>query len=94
MRVPTLASLALLGAVCPVAAHQHHHEHTEGPFDPLRAPEFGEDSVEELERKWSFEVSWIRILFMKREMGETSSDLLKVGGGTSYLSQFKIPHAI
>jgi hypothetical protein len=56
MRVLTSASLVLVGLICWVGAHQHQHEHAEEGFDPLRAPEFGEDTVEELERKWSFEV--------------------------------------
>jgi hypothetical protein len=45
--------------------HEHEHEHVrrqgeegEQLFDPLRAPEYVKEEVEELERKWSFEVSF------------------------------------
>jgi hypothetical protein len=48
--------LTLLGMVCGVLGHSHHHHEEEGEFDPLRAPEYVKESVEELERKWSFEV--------------------------------------
>lgn len=50
-----LDTVALLGLVCGVVGHSHHHEEGER-VDPLAAPEYLKDSVEELERKWSFEV--------------------------------------
>ena len=61
MKFAPLTAVAL-GFCSGVIGHSHH-EHQEGgdgvasDFDPLRAPEFVQDSLEELERKWSFEVS-------------------------------------
>jgi len=46
-----------LGAVCGVVAHQHQHPGDEAQV-PLHEQEFVQDSAEELERKWSFEVSF------------------------------------
>jgi hypothetical protein len=44
-----------LGAVCGVVeGHQHHHG--EEAQVPLHEQEFVQDSADELERKWSFEV--------------------------------------
>lgn len=42
-------------AVCGVVAHQHQHGGEEAQV-PLHEQEFVQDSAEELERKWSFEV--------------------------------------
>lgn len=43
-----------------VLGHQHHsHDENDGGErnDPLKAQEYSRDTLEELERKWSFEVS-------------------------------------
>ena len=52
-----LNALLGLGAVCGVVveAHQHQH-HGDEAHVPLHEQEFVQDSAEELERKWSFEV--------------------------------------
>lgn len=45
-------------AVCEfVAGHNHGHEHGHEKEVPLHEREWIQDSKEELERKWSFEVS-------------------------------------
>lgn len=50
-----LKALLGLGAVCGVVeGHQHHHG--EEAQVPLHEQEFVQDTADELERKWSFEV--------------------------------------
>lgn len=59
MRIDKL-TLLVGGWVCGVAvAHSHHEEEAGGQFDPLAAPEYTKASVEELEKKWSFEVGFL-----------------------------------
>jgi hypothetical protein len=51
---------ACLGFVvlgCGVVGDHHDHEHGEEQV-PLHRQEYVQDPVEELERKWGFEVSW------------------------------------
>ena len=55
MRIDKL-TLLVGGLVCGVAVGHSHHEEEGGQFDPLAAPEYVKESVEELEKKWSFEV--------------------------------------
>lgn len=56
----------LIAGLCGVAlasAHDHHsHSHDTEPEIPLHEREFVQDSAEELERKWGFEVCFF-ILF-------------------------------
>ena len=55
MRFQNTALLALCG-VGFVKAHDHHHHRGEEVELPLHERQFKKDSVEELERKWGFEV--------------------------------------
>ena len=56
MRVQGFTTLALLGCSV-VAGHQHlEHEADREKQVPLHEQEYFQDSPEELERKWSFEV--------------------------------------
>lgn len=57
-------TLLVGGLVCGVAVGHSHHEKEGGEFDPLAAPEYVQESVEELERKWSFEVCLSISLFI------------------------------
>ena len=58
MRLSSFTALVLLMAGYGVAGHQHgHHGSADGgKHVPLHEREYIQDSVEELERKWSFEV--------------------------------------
>ena len=50
-----VAKLTLLGGLLGLGGGVVGHAHEE-VVDPLSAPEYVKESVEELERKWSFEV--------------------------------------
>lgn len=67
MRIPLTLGLALCGAVKAHSGGVHVHDHEregEGAFEsPLHEREWVKDSPEELERKWSFEVSSL-LLFL------------------------------
>jgi hypothetical protein len=52
------SALLLASAICGIAAHSHHGETGGANQTPLHEQEFVQDGPEELERKWSFEVSW------------------------------------
>jgi len=59
-------SLTLFLALCGVVAGHDHHEHHHGEEIPLHEGEWVKDSPEELERKWSFEVSeWFLFFFLE-----------------------------
>jgi len=52
-------------ALCGVVAGHAHHEHGEREV-PLHKREFVQDSAEELERKWSFEVCFLSCYLSER----------------------------
>jgi hypothetical protein len=53
----TFTALLLAAGICGVVGHTHHGETGEAKQVPLHEQEFVQDTPEELERKWSFEVS-------------------------------------
>lgn len=52
----SICSALIGGVISGVTAHSHHAEDGEKEV-PLHEREYSQDSPEELERKWSFEVS-------------------------------------
>jgi hypothetical protein len=78
MRLPGFAALVPLMVGCGVVAgHQHgHHGGADGgKHVPLHEREYIQDSVEELERKWSFEVRCVffRMLSLRFLFGNCGS---------------------
>lgn len=57
MRFHKARALAgLCGVISLASAHDYLHKHVEHSEIPLHEQDFVQDSTEELERKWSFEV--------------------------------------
>jgi agmatinase len=70
MRVSSLA--VFLGFCGVVVGHSHHHQDG-GKQVPLHEQEFVQDGPEELERKWSFEVS----LSLEFSLGKSPSKVFQ-----------------
>lgn len=77
-----LNALLGLGAVCGVmvAGHQHHGHEAETQI-PLHEQEYVQDSAEELERKWSFEVR-LKFPCLLYEVGQ--QDVVSRGWSSKY----------
>jgi hypothetical protein len=79
------STLLLAAGICGVVGHSGHGEEGESQV-PLHEQEFVQDSFEELERKWSFEVClyvfdliWFGCGGFERSSSEEQGHVLQLG---------------
>jgi hypothetical protein len=74
MKTPSVIWVAALIGAAKVAGHAGHHGHGEDRQVPLHERKWEQDSEEELQRKWSFEVSNFVLSFLPRERNNQENE--------------------